>query len=179
MVMIMSAAVSRCSWWHKHFHWLTTVNRIARRSTKTTACDFFQKVWTTLQCFSWFPYLVSNCAFCKTNSMRYAFNCEYKRLNVCSLKIWCKSYCYLSILNKEKTLTILQKVAWNVTNWIKVIIVQRWNKRIMVTLNWSYLCCTIKIKHCLISTCIGIALFNCSQKWYTCVTMFSLSLLQC
>lgn len=140
---------------------------------------FFQKVWTTLQCFSWFPYLVSNCAFCKTNSMRYAFNCEYKRLNVCSLKIWCKSYCYLSILNKEKTLTILQKVAWNVTNWIKVIIVQRWNKRIMVTLNWNYLCCTIKIKHCLISTCIGIALYNCSQKWYTCVTMFSLSLLQC
>lgn len=141
---------------------------------------FFQKVWTTLQCFSWFPYLHW---FQIVHSVR-RIACDMHlivsiRLNVCSLKIWCKSYCYLSILNKEKTLTILQKVAWNVTNWIKVIIVQRWNKRIMVTLNWSYLWCTIKIKHCLISTCIGIALFNCSQKWYTCVTMFSLSLFQC
>lgn len=139
---------------------------------------FFQKVWTTLQCFSWFPYLISNCAFCKTNSMRYAFNCEYKRLNVCSLKIWCKSFCYLSILNKEKTLTILQKSRMKCDKLNKSDNCSTM-KRIMVTLNWSYLCCTIKIKHCLISTCIGIALFNCSQKWYTCVTMFSLSLLQC
>lgn len=109
MVMIMSAAVSRCSWWHKHFHWLTTVNRIARRSTKTTACDFFfrkfERPYNALVDFLiWFQIV---------HSVR-RIACDMHlivsiRLNVCSLKIWCKSYCYLSILNKEKTLTILQK----------------------------------------------------------------------